>query len=427
LNRHQSFSRSALLSVLLVILVCHQASITGISQAGNRSTKSKRPFRMLVLGDSVMWGQGLAEEHKFSYMVRQWICTKRNNGSCADQGDVQIHVEAHSGALIAQPAPNRQKDEDRFTRTVAPVRYAGEVNNEYPTIWGQVDLARRYYLDNSIPLEEVDLILLNGGINDMGAPRILAPKVLGIIAGNLTDLAKKYCEEDMKLLLDKVASTFPNARIVVPGYFPLVSLETPENLLTETIRYLFLGKKDKATNEGATEEASSDPANEVANVHKPSKSLVHLANRSRDWTIASNSALAAAVKSFDSSHPGLPLTAKDSSSSPAEGSARALFVPVLFSEDNAYGARSSLLWKLVPRSPEVVLECAETNALKNLIANDELQTKRGCMCEQAGKKKDVICLWAGAFHPNVQGAELYFRSIAKELDRILPFTGWAAK
>jgi lysophospholipase L1-like esterase len=377
---------------------------------------------MLVLGDSVMWGQGLVDEHKFSYMIRQWICAKRNSESCADPGDVQIHVEAHSGALIAQPGPNHQKDEDRFTRNVAPVRYPGEVNNEYPTVWGQVDLARRYYLDNSIPLDEVDLILVNGGINDMGAPRLLAPKLLGFVAGNLSDFAKKYCEDDMKLLLDKVANTFPNARIVVPGYFPLVSLETPENFVMDTIGYLFLGKKEEAT-----EEAPASPPNEVAVARKPSKSLVHMANRSRDWTVASNAALAAAVKSFNSSHAAMPVTGKNSPSPPPDASARALFVPVLFTDENAYAAKSALLWKLVRKSPDVALECPETNRLKNLIANDELQTKRGCMCAEAGKKNDMICLRGGAFHPNVQGAELYFRSITKELENIWRFTNWAAK
>jgi lysophospholipase L1-like esterase len=374
-----------------------------------------------------MWGQGLEDEHKFSYLIQGWICAQRNGGSCRNKDDVQIHVEAHSGALIAKPAGNHQQNEDRFTRKVAPVRYPGEVNNEYPTVWGEVDLARRYYSDNSIPLEEVDLILVNGGINDMGAPRILAPKILGFLAGNINDFAKKYCEEDMKLLLDKVADTFPKARIVVPGYFPLVTLETPENLLMETIGYLFLGKKAKASDKGATEEESPSPPTEVTVAHKPSKSLVHMANRSRDWTVASNAALAAAVKSFNSSRAGLPLMGNKSPSPPPDAFARALFVPVLFADENAYAAKDALLWKLIPKSPDVVLECAETNTLKNLIANDELQTKRGCMCEQAGKKNDLICLRAGAFHPNVQGAELYFQSITKELARILPFTGWTAK
>jgi lysophospholipase L1-like esterase len=380
---------------------------------------------MLVLGDSVMWGQGLLDEHKFTYRVGQWICAKRNNGGCPDPADVQIHIEAHSGALIAQPDAKHQKDEDPFTRDVAPLRYPGEVNHYYPTIWGQVDLARRYYLDNSIPLDEVDLILLSGGINDMGPPRILAPKLLGFIAGSMNDFAKKYCEDDMKLLLDKVGNAFPQARIVVPGYFPLVSLNTPENLLTETIGYLFLGKNEKANDKRALGEESANPPGKAAAAHKPSRSLVHMANRSRDWTVASNAALARAVKSFNSSHAGLPVMGNNLPSPTA--SARAMFVPVLFADENAYAAQNAFLWRLVRKSPEAVLECAQTNRLTNLIANDELQTKRGCMCEQAGKKDDLICLRAGAFHPNVQGADLYFRSITKELERILPFTGWVAR
>jgi lysophospholipase L1-like esterase len=424
--RRQVVRRGALLSMILLSIIAQQVSTTHISRATNRSTQ--RPFRMLVLGDSVMWGQGLADEHKFSYLVRQWICEQRNSGNCQDKDDVQIHVEAHSGAVIAKPEKdNQKKEEDRFTRTNSPIRYPGEVNNVYPTVWGQVDLAHRYYLDNSIPPEEVDLILVNGGINDMGAPSLLAPKLLGFLAGNINDSARKYCEDDMKLLLEKVANNFPNARIVVPGYFPLVSLNTPENLLMETIGYLFLGKKEKANNAEAIEEESANPPNEVAASHKPSKSLVHMANRSRDWTVASNAALATAVKSFNSSRAGLPVTGNNSPAPPPDASARALFVPVLFSDENAYAAKSALLWKLIRKGPDVVLECAETNPLKNLIANDELQTKRGCMCEQAGKRNDVICMRAGAFHPNVQGAELYFKSITKELERILPFTGWASK
>jgi lysophospholipase L1-like esterase len=378
---------------------------------------------MLVLGDSVMWGQGLSDEHKFSYLLRQWICEQRNNRSCPDKEDVQIHVEAHSGALIAKPEKdNQKKEEDRFTRNVAPVKYPGEVNNYYPTVWGQVDLARRYYADNSIPPEDVDLILVNGGINDMGALRILAPKLLGFLAGNINDFAKKYCEDDMKLLLDKIANTFPRARIIVPGYFPLVSLETPENFLMDTIGYLFLGKKEKAA-----EEESSTLSNEAAVAQKPSKSLVHMANRSRDWTVASNASLAAAVKSFNSSRAAMPVTGNNSPSPPPDAFARALFVPVLFSDDNAYAAKSALLWKLVRKSPDVVLECADTNRLKDLIANDELQTKRGCMCAEAGKKNDIICLRGGAFHPNVQGAELYFRSISKALENTWRFADSAAK
>jgi hypothetical protein len=188
---------------------------------------------------------------------------------------------------------------------------------------------------------------------------------------------------------------------------------------------LFLGKNEKANDKRALGEESANPPGKAAAAHKPSRSLVHMANRSRDWTVASNAALARAVKSFNSSHAGLPVMGNNLPSPTA--SARAMFVPVLFADENAYAAQNAFLWRLVRKSPEAVLECAQTNRLTNLIANDELQTKRGCMCEQAGKKDDLICLRAGAFHPNVQGADLYFRSITKELERILPFTGWVAR
>lgn len=413
MNRRRRIRRGVTFSAILLAILCQPASLGLTSSAQRQSRQTKRPFRILVLGDSVMWGQGLADGHKFTYLVRQWICAKRNSGRCPDPEDVQIHVEAHSGALIARPDQKHQKEEDRFTRVVAPLRYPGEVNSEYPTIWGQVELARRYYADNSIPLDEIDLILLNGGINDMGATRILAPKVLGFIAGNINDFAKKYCEDEMKLLLNRVAETFLKARIIVPGYFPLVSLNTPENLLVQTIRYLFPGKKDKADDQGEIEAAPINPRSGAATATKPSKSLRHMANRSGDWVTASNAALARAVKNFNHTHAGFI-------SGSSGASVRAIFVPVFFADDNAYAAPNAFLWRLVPKSPATVLECAELSRLNNLIANDELQSKRGCLCEQAGKKNDMYCLRAGAFHPNIKGADLYFRSITRELERILP-------
>jgi hypothetical protein len=215
----------------------------------------------------------------------------------------------------------------------------------------------------------------------------------------------------------------------VPGYFPLVSISTPDNIISETIGYLFLGKKEKerANEKGAIEKASTKPAAQVAAAPKLSSWLRNLAKRSQQWTDASNNAFQAAVKSFNSGRPGLPLVGKKVPSPPPTASMRALFVIVPFRNENAYAAKEAFLWKLIPAPPDVELECARKDSLKKLIASDELQTKRPCMCDQVGKGDDLICLWAGAFHPNVQGADLYFRSITKELERILPFTGWAAK
>ena len=198
--------------------------------------------------------------------------------------------------------------------------------------------------------------------------------------------------------------------------------------LAETIGYLFLGKKEKTNEKQASEKASNKPPDKVAAAPKLSSWLRKLAKRSSEWTDASNSAFQAAVKSFNISHPGLPPAARKQRMAPPIASMRALFVVIPFKNENAYGAKEALLWKLVPRPPDIEMECAaQQSSLKKLIASDELQIKRPCMCEEVGKGSDLICLWAGAFHPNVQGADLYFRSITKELERILPFTGWTAK
>lgn len=430
MNHRRGRGQRALLvfTIIFSIVAIQSGSATNYNVARAESAKTKRPFRMLVLGDSVMWGQGLEDGHKFSYKIQDWICAQRNGGVCQNKDDVQTHVEAHSGALIAQPTKDDQiKKEERFTRLQDPVKYPGEVPSDYPTVWGEVDLARRYYVDNSIPLSEVDLILVNGGINDMGAPRILAPRPIEFLAGDVTKFAKKYCEADMKLLLEKLARTFPNARIVVPGYFPLVSVSTPEKIVWETIELLFRDKKEKTDDQVAIEDAPAKSPEPVAAGPKLSSFLKNLAERSQQWTEASNSAFTAAVKSFNSNHPGLRVFGSKVSSPPTEASMRALFVAVPFSDDNAYAAKDAFLWKLIPKPADLVLECAEKDRLKRLIASDELQTKRPCMCESVGKGNDIACLRAAAFHPNVAGADLYFRSISKELERILPFTGWVAK
>jgi lysophospholipase L1-like esterase len=412
------------LALILILSASHRIAVSTSQPAKPASpiAGARRPFRILVLGDSVMWGQGLRNENKFTYKVRDWICAQRNNGSCPNPDDVDIYVEAHSGAVVAQPRkPSEKKEELRFVRIGSPVKYPGEVNHGYPTIWGQVDLAQRHYEQLSIPTQEVDLILVNGGINDLPATRILLP----MLGGKIEALAQKYCEEEMKLLLNKLANTFPNARIIVPGYFPLVSVKTPESIVSETIGYLFLHKKEDSNKMGAIEAAAADPASAVSD-KDAGPVLKWLATRSLNWTAASNTRLAAAVKSFNENHSNLPALSADGQAPPPDASMRALFVPIPFKEVNAYAASDSFLWKLVPKPPGEVFQCAEHDPLKKVMVNDELQKERPCMCDQAGKGNAVACVRAGTFHPNKQGAEAYFQSISKELGKIWRFTNWAS-
>ena len=219
------------LTLLLIITAAQQAlPQTYVGPAAPQA--ARRPLRILTLGDSVMWGQGLYDENKFSHRLRDWLCKLRSGGICQNKEDVQLHVEAHSGAIIAEPKMEKDKAlEERFLREVAPIRYYGEVNNAYPTVGGQIKLARRHYEKNSIPLNEVDLVILNGGINDLNASTLLVHKLIG---GDVTERVNKYFAP-MPDILERVAETFPNARIVVTGYFPLVSEGTPETVLWDTI------------------------------------------------------------------------------------------------------------------------------------------------------------------------------------------------
>ena len=204
----RGFLKSSTL-VLGGLAVQHLASVTGISLVGAQTTLS-RPLRMLTLGDSVMWGQGLLDKNKFSHLVKKWLVDTKGIAG------VDLKVMAHSGATITVDS---KKDRDPKW-----VCMDGEVPRHNPTITKQVSLAAEYYCGQNIPLEDVDLILLNGGINDLNKLKLLQVTTR---VGDIRNMASEYCDIEMKKLLYYVASTFPNARIIVTGYFPLITCSTP--------------------------------------------------------------------------------------------------------------------------------------------------------------------------------------------------------
>src|SRR5712692_9098051 len=106
-------------------------------------------FRVVTLGDSIMWGQGLRESEKFSTQIQQWLETTVGRS-------VQLDVFAHSRAVIAP-------DETHDQQSPKP----GEVPDRHPSITAQA---------TRVPHpEDVDLVMIDGGINDMGAQHIVNP------------------------------------------------------------------------------------------------------------------------------------------------------------------------------------------------------------------------------------------------------------
>jgi lysophospholipase L1-like esterase len=152
-------------------------------------------FRILTLGDSVQWGQGLLETEKYDSMVKDAL-------GPTFPGGVTLQRLAHSGAVIG-------------VNLVGGNPANGEVPVPGPTIIEQCDS----FADSP---DTVDLVLLNGGINDVGIATILNPFDL---VPPLSSKITAACHDGMLVLLNKVSAKFtkPTCKILVTGYFTILS------------------------------------------------------------------------------------------------------------------------------------------------------------------------------------------------------------
>jgi len=152
-------------------------------------------FRIVAMGDSIVWGQGLLAEEKFDTLVQQALLPRFPDG---------VHLEslAHSGAVIGA---------GRVTGTPQ----AGEVPASRLSIIEQCD-------GYANAPETVDLVLLDGGINDVGVAAILNPLAL---IPSLDARVIHACHDGMLVLLKKVGAKFskPTCRILVTGYYSILS------------------------------------------------------------------------------------------------------------------------------------------------------------------------------------------------------------
>ena len=151
-------------------------------------------LRVVTLGDSVCWGQGLSEEQKFDTLLGRALESPRTKAT--------IERLAHSGAVIG--------DQDRGARTAA-----GEVPVSSPTIIQQCER----FTNNPA---SVNVVLVNGGINDIGVARIVNPFAL---VPSLSFRIRRACLCGMGALLRVVTRKFAgrDCQILVVGYYPILS------------------------------------------------------------------------------------------------------------------------------------------------------------------------------------------------------------
>jgi hypothetical protein len=161
------------------------------------------PFHVLAIGDSVMWGQGLRDASKFKTKVGQWIAAQLGR-------QVAVTLLARSGAELTPPAQAEGQN--------APAYFAN----------GEVPDSRPYIRDQGLVLgpqrvpspRDVDLILVDGCINDVNIRTLLDPRIQ---AGQVQMRTVGACGTPMLSLLLELARKYENSKIIVTGYYPIVS------------------------------------------------------------------------------------------------------------------------------------------------------------------------------------------------------------
>lgn len=309
----------------------------------------QKPFRIVVMGDSVMWGQGLREADKIHARLATML-------QCLRDRTVEITTLAHSGAIIGVG-----------NNTIrAPLH--GEIPTDFPTILQQCDGF------NDSP-ESVDLVLVDGCINDINVRRILHPFVPPTV---ISDAVETRCHQDMKLLLDRVTKKFPNATIVVSGYYPIISEETD----LFALEALLIGAGVIVGGTWAGVPGATIGAGVTAVVGAATKDKV--VTNCRVFADESAAKLRAAVTEINST---------------LGGQARVRFADPHFQPWNAVLARFPLLFGLnLDLSPQ-----------------DPIAAERIAACATAGLDplSRAICDRASMGHPNSQGAQVYARAIFK--------------
>ncbi len=372
------------LAAALAIVVVLSSAICGQSPPPSTSDRpAARQLNMLVLGDSIMWGQGLNEQHKAWYQVKSWLKENTNR-------DVRENIEAHSGAVVGVNDVPWSNDSPRD----------GEVSSAVPTVNHELDRALRSYASPA----QVDLVLVDGCINDVDIRNLLN-------AANSTDdvkrMATEKCGIPMQSLLTRVASSFPSAHVIVTGYFPIISEKTPNSLLMQAMTRMFY-----------------QPGPKPAKLKR--KNLrERLIAVSRTWYQASNAALGDAVDKVTAE-----LAAKGSRQ-------RVLFVEIPFPPEFSFNAPETRLWSFNASFLRKLLAVLTLGRV-TLKTNDEKLRQRVASCNERHQKpanekpnqrgereyRRMLCRYASLGHPNRKGSAIYADAIVGKLKSLIAETGW---
>ena len=350
-----------------------QAQLGPCAATAEETVGNGPPLRIVVFGDSVAWGNGLKETgdrgvvgHKFSAIIADWITVKLNR-------KVERTVFAHSAAAI-QPRNGTPNPSDTWP---------GDVNSSYPLIPDQLKCL------SADQRQTVKLVLIDGCINDVDAFGVVDPSH---DVAWVTKATTAFCGDPVKNLLSQAASLYPNAVIVVSGYYPIISGKSDIAPFLDFLRQFF--------------------------PHNPALMSWQVeARKSRNFSVVQPPELLAALgtsaenstKFYELSNQLLYDAADAANKQLAEK--RVFFVKIPFTAENAFGASNSLLWPI-----------PGTSFSNGTLGFDEEYGDRWAACWDAygaDLSGAGICHVDATAHPNVQGAQLYANEIEKVLLTIM--------
>ena len=346
------------------------------------------PINLLVLGDSISWGQGLKDEHKASTLVKSWLAQQTGR-------EVVQTIEAHSGAVIGAA----EKSADAAGLDAARA-LDGELSRAYPTINDQIDYAVSAFGNPA----RVDLVIVNGCINDLDARRLLNA---AYSPDNIREVAQAKCGPPVEALLRRIAGTFTSAHVVVIGYYPILSEKSANDLFMRALAKRFY---------------SPAPGAPKLNDKALRARLIAI---SREWYQVSDQMLSTAARKVDAD-----LIAKGSHQ-------RVLFADAGFRTEDAFAAKQTRLWSFDASWIRKMLVVFTLGRVQ-LRSNDELRSYRSDLCKNLIKKSSnetpeqkmdredrmMRCRLAAVAHPNRKGAAMYAEAIGNLLKPLILEAGW---
>lgn len=171
-------------------------------------------LKVVVFGDSVMWGDGLRPEHKFVYLFGQDLANLTGR-------PVRVVSYAHSGARLSRI------DDLNSVMHELDGKLLGDLDSQRPTTVEQEECSAKTDSD-------AEVVLLDGCINDVGATDIAIPFPFNFTQPGAIAENAEACHKPMHDLLQKALLQYPNATIIDVNYYRIVSTASHPAPLMET-------------------------------------------------------------------------------------------------------------------------------------------------------------------------------------------------